>query len=460
MNVTIIGLGLIGGSLARAAQRAGHVVRAVTRTPPPDAPFPVCASADGAQFVAAADVVLIALPPAAVVPWVESHADVFKDGAIVVDATGVKGSICEALRKYALQDRWTFIGGHPMAGKEVSGFANSTADLFKGASMILTPYPSCGRKPIDLLEKFFAELGFGRVVITTPEHHDRMIALTSQLAHVVSSAYVRDPLAQEHAGYSAGSFHDMTRVARLDPDIWTDLFLANRQALVETLDGLVGRLAEFRSAIGSGDADTLRTLLTKGRMARLAASGGRKLVVATHNKNKIREIGEILPGWEIVAEDSGAEETADTFAGNALIKARAIAPLHAGAWVMADDSGLEVVALGGEPGVRSARYAGRDGDTPANNALLLKNLSGVADRRAQFTCAIALIAPDGTEHVVTGHCPGSIRTKAAGAGGFGYDPLFEPDGFDRTFAELASEEKNSISHRGRALAEARRILEA
>ena len=185
----------------------------------------------------------------------------------------------------------------------------------------------------------------------------------------------------------------------------------------------------------------------------------KKLVVATHNRNKIREIGEILPGWEIAAEDSGAEETADTFAGNALIKARAIAPRHPGAWVMADDSGLEVAALGGAPGVRSARYAGRDGDTPANNALLLKNLAGVADRRAQFTCAVALVAPDGSEHVFTGHCPGRIRMEAAGAGGFGYDPLFEPDGFDRTFAELAPEEKNAISHRGRALAQLRGLLE-
>ena len=185
----------------------------------------------------------------------------------------------------------------------------------------------------------------------------------------------------------------------------------------------------------------------------------KKLVVATHNRNKIREIGEILPGWEIAAEDSGAEETADTFAGNALIKARAIAPRHPGAWVMADESGLEVAALGGAPGGRSARYAGRDGDTPANNALLLKNLEGVEDRRAQFTCAVALIAPDGSEHVFTGHCPGRIRMEAAGAGGFGYDPLFEPDGFDRTIAELAPEEKNAISHRGRALAQVRSLLE-
>jgi prephenate dehydrogenase len=188
-----------------------------------------------------------------------------------VDATGVKGTICNALRKYAFQDRWTFIGGHPMAGKEVGGFENASADLFKDASMILTPYPSCGRKPLDILEKFFAELGFGRVVITTPEHHDRMIALTSQLAHVVSSAYMRDPLALEHVGYSAGSFHDMTRVARLDPDIWTNLFLANREALSDVLGGLTERLSEFKAALDAADADAMRRLLVQGRDARLKA---------------------------------------------------------------------------------------------------------------------------------------------------------------------------------------------
>jgi len=183
------------------------------------------------------------------------------------------------------------------------------------------------------------------------------------------------------------------------------------------------------------------------------------LVVATHNPNKIREISQMLPDWEVFAEDSGAEETAETFAGNALIKARALAPRHRGAWILADDSGLEVFALGGAPGVRSARYAGEDGNTPANNALLLKNLNGVADRRAQFTCSIALIDPSGREHSVEGHCPGRILEAQAGTGGFGYDPLFVPDGYDRTFAELGAEAKNAISHRGRALAAARKILD-
>ena len=187
------------------------------------------------------DLFLISLPPDAVVPWIDAHQAAFKPGAVVVDATGVKGTICAALRKYAYDDTpWTFVGGHPMAGKEVAGYANATPDLFSDASMILTPYPSCGRGPLDMLEAFFKGLGFGRVVFTTPEHHDEMIALTSQLAHVVSSAYIQDPLAKDHAGFSAGSFYDMTRVARLNPDIWTNLFIANKEALSSVLGGLIG----------------------------------------------------------------------------------------------------------------------------------------------------------------------------------------------------------------------------
>ena len=236
MTVGIVGLGLIGGSFAKAATRAGHRVAAWN------------------------------LPPDAVVPWIDAHQFAFKSGAVVVDATGVKGTICAALRKYAYDDTpWTFVGGHPMAGKEVSGYANATPDLFADASMILTPYPSCGRGPLDMLEAFFRELGFGRVVFTTPEHHDEMIALTSQLAHVVSSAYIQDPLAKDHAGFSAGSFYDMTRVARLNPDIWTELFLDNRAALSSVLGGLVERLAAFKAALDAEDAPRLRELLDRGR---------------------------------------------------------------------------------------------------------------------------------------------------------------------------------------------------
>ena len=183
-----------------------------------------------------------------------------------------------------------------------------------------------------------------------------------------------------------------------------------------------------------------------------------QIFVATHNAHKLREIGEILPGFAVCSEDPDVEETAPDFAGNALIKARAIAAAHKGCWVMADDSGLEVHALGGEPGVRSARYAGEPTSTPANNALLLKNLEGATDRRAHFTCCVALIDPQGVEHVVEGRCYGTIAREASGAGGFGYDPLFVPDGYVKSFAELTADEKNAISHRGRALAEVKRLL--
>ena len=184
-----------------------------------------------------------------------------------------------------------------------------------------------------------------------------------------------------------------------------------------------------------------------------------KLYVATHNQHKLREIGQILPGFEIVADDpKDVEENAPDFAGNALIKVRAIAAKHRGEWCLADDSGLEVAALGGAPGVRSARYAGEPSNTPNNNALLLRNLAGVADRRANFTCCCALVSPAGVETTVTGRCFGRIAEHPSGAEGFGYDPLFVPDGHEKSFAELTAEEKNAISHRGRALALAVRVL--
>lgn len=184
-----------------------------------------------------------------------------------------------------------------------------------------------------------------------------------------------------------------------------------------------------------------------------------KLFVATHNSHKIREISEILSGWEILPDDpEGAEETAEDFRGNALIKVRAIAEKHRGDWCMADDSGLEVAALGGEPGVRSARYAGEPSNTPANNALLLRNLVGKTDRTANFTCAIALVSPEGEEFTVEGKCFGKISETPSGAAGFGYDPLFVPEGYERSFAELSAEEKNAISHRGRALAAAVAVM--
>ena len=254
VTVGIRGMGLIGGSFEKAFRAAGHEVRNLKVASPSE--------------IGGCGLVVVCLPPSLVAPWVREHADDFSDGAFVIDAAGVKGVVCRDLAEVARGARWTYIGGHPMAGKEVSGYANSDASLFRSASMILTPYESTPPAAVERLKELLAPVGFGRFVVTNPAHHDEMIAYTSQLAHVVSSAYVRDPLADSHVGFSAGSYQDMTRVATVDPDIWTDLFLSNRESLDMVLCNLIDRLAGYRDAIHSGDADTLRALLAEGRAAK------------------------------------------------------------------------------------------------------------------------------------------------------------------------------------------------
>lgn len=256
MTVGIRGLGLIGGSFEKAFLRAGHRVLDLK-------------GADAAA-IRSCELVVVCLPPLMVAPWIAEHAGDFADGALVTDAAGVKGVVCDALAPVAKGARWTYVGGHPMAGKEHSGYENSTADLFRGASMIFTPYAWIDQSVVERLKSIFAEIGFARFVVTDPARHDEMIAYTSQLAHVVSSAYVRDPLSASHVGFSAGSYQDMTRVATVDPDIWTDLFLSNRASLDAVLSRLIDRLAECRDAIRDGDAAVLRRLLAEGRTVKNA----------------------------------------------------------------------------------------------------------------------------------------------------------------------------------------------
>ena len=259
MKVSVIGRGLIGGSLAKAAIRAGH-----------DA---VATDKGEAPRVADADVVLIAVPVSAVVPVVDSVVPQLKNGAVVVDMTGVKGVVCRELKKYAYAPNFAFVGGHPMAGKEKTGWGNASSDLFDGASMILTPYPTYGRAPLDLLERLFRDMGFARIVYTDPAHHDEMIAFTSQLCHLISSAYVRDALATGHSGYSAGSFRDMVRVGAPDPDVWTELFLANRESLLPVLERYISRLGDFVAALAEGDAERLHAALEEGVAAKKRMEG-------------------------------------------------------------------------------------------------------------------------------------------------------------------------------------------
>ncbi|HBJ59156.1 MAG TPA: prephenate dehydrogenase/arogenate dehydrogenase family protein [Verrucomicrobia bacterium] len=256
MNIAIIGRGLIGGSLELAARRAGHTARI----------FP--GRAAERPDLTAYDYVFVAVPPDAVTGVVEAIAPKLKAGATVVDIAGVKQPIYAELVKYAYEKKWYFVGGHPMAGKERTGYANASADLFDGASMILTPYPTYGRGVLDRLEVLLRELGFARIVYTDPQHHDEMIAYTSQLCHLISSAYVRDELAQEHAGYSAGSFRDMVRVGAPDPDVWTELFLSNRAALVPVLSRFIARMTAFKKALEADDRAAIRAALEESVAAK------------------------------------------------------------------------------------------------------------------------------------------------------------------------------------------------
>ena len=254
ITVGIRGMGLIGGSFEKAFRRAGHEVLNLK-------------DATAAE-IGRCDLVVVCLPPLMVAPWVIEHANDFADGALVTDAAGVKGVVCPQVESVAKTAKWIYVGGHPMAGKERSGYANSDADLYKGASMIFTPFAFTPSAAVEKLKAIFTEIGFARFVVTDPKNHDEMIAYTSQLAHVVSSAYVRDPLAAQHLGFSAGSFQDMTRVATVDPDIWTDLFLSNRDSLDAVLTRLIERLGQYRDAIQGENAVALKALLAEGRAAK------------------------------------------------------------------------------------------------------------------------------------------------------------------------------------------------
>lgn len=268
-TIAIIGLGLIGGSMAKALkQKTPHMVLGMDKNPE------VCHKAlqDGAvdeiittEQLERADVVLLALFPRIVLELGEEVSSHMHPGAILTDLCGVKGCICDPLDQLAQRHNIHFVGGHPMAGREFPGYDASLPTLYEGGSMILTPMSTSTPEVLDFLQEFFLSLGFAQVVRTTPENHDKMIAFTSQLAHVVSSAYIKSPEALRHGGYSAGSYKDLTRVARLNEHMWSELFLDNAEPLVDEIDEIIRHLTEYRNAIASGDRQLLTDLLRDGR---------------------------------------------------------------------------------------------------------------------------------------------------------------------------------------------------
>lgn len=269
MTIGIVGLGLIGGSIAKAIkENTEHTVLGFDIAPAVVCKAKLIGAIDGeltGEKLRDCDLVIIALYLEATVTYIKENAGLFKKSGIVVDCCGVKRDVCGAVEQIAAENGFTFVGGHPMAGIEFSGFEYSKKNLFEKASMIVTPYPGTHIKVIETLKKLFLKIGFNNFQITTPDEHDKMIAFTSQLAHVVSSAYVKSPAALNHKGFSAGSYKDMTRVAKLNENMWTELFLSNRDNLASEVDSLVERLQEYSGALKAGDAAGMTAMLREGR---------------------------------------------------------------------------------------------------------------------------------------------------------------------------------------------------
>lgn len=215
------------------------------------------------------DLVFVCLTPKATIGYVLRNKNNFKKGSIVVDICGVKEYVTKSLEGELLDSGVFFIGGHPMAGKEVAGFDNSTKDLFSTASFILTPTENTPIELVGKVEKIAIEMGFERVVKTSGETHDEIIAFTSQLAHIVSNAYVKSPNLKRHSGFSAGSFQDLTRVARLDSKMWTELFLINRKPLLKELDNIIKNLTAYEIALTNANGEILEKLLEEGNKLKM-----------------------------------------------------------------------------------------------------------------------------------------------------------------------------------------------
>lgn len=275
MKIGVVGLGLIGGSLAKSAKKNTNfkvygydlnkevIKNAISEN-----------SIDGEltqKRLQSCDYVFIPLYPEAVIEYVENNSSFFKEGAVVIDCAGVKRSVCDKCFEIAENNNFSFVGGHPMAGTQYSGFENSKDTMFYNAPFVLTPKENEDILTLANAREVIMKLGFGRVSVMTPQKHDKLIAFTSQLAHIVSNAYVKSPSALERKGISAGSYKDLTRVAYLNEDMWTELFIENKENLIFELDYIISELQKYSDAIKNDDADRLKRLLREGKEMKLRA---------------------------------------------------------------------------------------------------------------------------------------------------------------------------------------------
>ena len=276
MNVGILGLGLIGGSLARAYSKAGHTVFACER----DENMLLFAQLSGAvngaldeNSIPSCDLLLLAIYADGSSCWLEQNAPYISKNALVIDCCGIKTAICKRCFPLAEKYGFTFIGGHPMAGSHNSGFKYSRSNLFQGAPMVLVPPRFDDPELLQQAEDALAPCKFGSFSITTAEEHDKVIGFSSQMPHIVSNAYIKSPTATAHKGFSAGSYKDLTRVAWLNPNMWAELFLSNKENILFELDTYIESLQKYKAAIETENEDALIALLDEGRRIKEEVDG-------------------------------------------------------------------------------------------------------------------------------------------------------------------------------------------
>ena len=276
MNVGILGLGLIGGSLARAYTLEGHTVFAQD-TDEQMLSFAMLAGAVHGRLdethVPQCELILLAIYPGGSAFWLEENAHLVSKSALVLDCCGIKTEICDRCFPLAKKYGFTFVGGHPMAGTQFSGFKYSRATLFRGAPMVLVPPVFDDMQLLERVKEALKPCGFGSFSVTTAQEHDKMIAFTSQMPHILSNAYIKSPTALHHKGFSAGSYKDLTRVAWLNAPMWAELFLENRENVLFELDTYLNSLIAYRKAVAAGDFDRLIQLLEDGKKRKEEVDG-------------------------------------------------------------------------------------------------------------------------------------------------------------------------------------------
>lgn len=276
MTIGILGLGLIGGSLARAYTKAGHTVLVCDKDENMLSFAQLAGAVSGKleqSNICKCDLILLAIYSDASATWLEENGKYISKNTVVIDCCGIKQEICDRCFPVAQRYGFTFVGGHPMAGSHYSGFKYSRSNLFQGAPMVLVPPrfddPMLLQRVIDLL----SPCGFKSFSVTTAEEHDKMIAFTSQMPHIISNAFIKSPTALSHKGFSAGSYKDLTRVAWLNPQMWAELFLANKDNVLSELDLYISNLNAYRTAIEANDFSQLAALLDEGRRRKEEVDG-------------------------------------------------------------------------------------------------------------------------------------------------------------------------------------------